>query len=83
MKSHVFPLPQLSRLRKYIAFFRLRFTMGLQYRTAAFAGIVTQFIWGIMEILMFRAFLPDSLCRFVRRRIGPDCRRIRRFPYDL
>ncbi len=60
MKSHVFPLLQLSRLRKYIAFFRLRFTMGLQYRTAAFAGIVTQFIWGIMEILMFRAFYQTA-----------------------
>lgn len=43
-------------MKKYIAFFRLRFSMGLQYRAAALAGIVTQFVWGIMEILMFRAF---------------------------
>ncbi len=43
-------------MKKYIAFFRLRFSMGLQYRAAAFAGIVTQFVWGAMEILMFRAF---------------------------
>lgn len=43
-------------MRKYIAFFRLRFSMGLQYRAAALAGIVTQFVWGTMEILMFRAF---------------------------
>lgn len=43
-------------MKKYFAFFRLRFGMGLQYRTAAFAGIVTQFVWGTMEILMFRAF---------------------------
>lgn len=43
-------------MKKYIAFFRLRFTMGLQYRSAALAGIATQFFWGTMEVLMFRAF---------------------------
>ena len=41
---------------KYLAFFRLRFSMGLQYRAAAVAGIVTQFFWGAMELLAFRAF---------------------------
>lgn len=37
--------------------------MGLQYRAAAAAGVVTQFVWGWMEILMFRAFYnadPDA-----------------------
>ena len=43
-------------MKKYISFFRLRFSMGLQYRTAAFAGIATQFVWGFMETLMFKAF---------------------------
>ncbi len=43
-------------MKKYMSFFRLRFAMGLQYRTAAWAGIVTQFAWGSMEILMFHAF---------------------------
>lgn len=43
-------------MRKYLSFFRLRFSMGLQYRTAALAGIVTQFFWGFMEIMVFRAF---------------------------
>ncbi len=50
-------------MKKYIAFFRLRFSMGLQYRTAALAGMTTQFFWGTMEILMFRAFYrtdPDA-----------------------
>lgn len=47
-------------MKKYIAFFRLRFSMGLQYRAAALAGIVTQFVWGSMEILMFRAFYQTS-----------------------
>lgn len=55
-------IPRLSGMGKYLAFFRLHFTMGLQYRTAAFAGIATQFVWGAMEILMFRAFYqtPDN-----------------------
>ena len=43
-------------MNKYLAFFRLRFSMGLQYRAAALAGMATQFFWGTMEILMFRAF---------------------------
>ncbi len=30
--------------------------MGLQYRAAALAGIVTQFVWGFLEIMVFKAF---------------------------
>ena len=51
-------------MKKYIAFFRLRFSMGLQYRTAAFAGILTQFVWAGMEILMFRAFYRTDASSF-------------------
>lgn len=51
-------------MRKYIAFFRLRFSMGLQYRAAALAGIATQFVWGTMEILMFRAFYKADSSAF-------------------
>lgn len=43
-------------MKKYLAFFRMRFINGLQYRTAAWAGVATQFAWGFMEILMFDAF---------------------------
>lgn len=43
-------------MRKYLSFFRLRFGMGLQYRTAALAGVVTQFFWGFMEIMVYKAF---------------------------
>ncbi|MBR1691662.1 MAG: ABC transporter permease [Lachnospiraceae bacterium] len=43
-------------MKKYFSFFRLRFTMGLQYRAAALAGIVTQFVWGFMEVMVYRAF---------------------------
>ncbi|MBR6478623.1 MAG: ABC-2 family transporter protein [Lachnospiraceae bacterium] len=43
-------------MKKYQSFFRLRFQMGLQYRAAAVAGMVTQFFWGFMLIIAFRAF---------------------------
>ena len=43
-------------MRKYIAFFRMRFIAGLQYRAAALAGIATQFAWGGLSILMYKAF---------------------------
>lgn len=44
------------REKKYFSFFRMRFIAGLQYRAAAIAGIATQFVWGIMEILLYKAF---------------------------
>lgn len=50
-------------MRAYLSFFRIRFLAGLQYRAAAWAGIATQFAWGFMNILMFRAFYaaaPDA-----------------------
>lgn len=50
-------------MKKYLSFFRLRFITGLQYRSAALAGIVTQFAWGFMDIMIFRAFYqaePES-----------------------
>ncbi len=50
-------------MKKYLSFFRLRFSMGLQYRVAAWAGIVTQYVWGGMQIMMFQAFYrtePDA-----------------------
>jgi len=51
-------------MKKYWAFFRLRFTMGLQYRTAATAGVVTQFFWGAMNILVYRAFYETDASAF-------------------
>ena len=42
----------------------MRFIMGLQYRTAALAGIITQFFWGAMEILIFVAFYRTDAAAF-------------------
>lgn len=47
-------------LKKYIAFFRLRLTMSLQYRAAALAGVATQFAWGFLLILAFHAFYRSN-----------------------
>lgn len=51
-------------MRKYVSFFRLRFGMGLQYRAAALAGIVTQFAWGFLELMAFRAFYETDSAAF-------------------
>ena len=51
-------------MKKYISFFRIRFSMGLQYRTAALAGVVTQFAWGFMEIMIFKAFYEADAAAF-------------------
>lgn len=51
-------------MKQYFSFFRIRFTSGLQYRVAAWSGACTQLFWGLMEVLMFRAFYlyaPDKL----------------------
>ena len=34
----------------------MRFLSGMQYRAAAWAGVATQFAWGFMRFMMFRAF---------------------------
>lgn len=49
---------------KYMSFFRLRFSMGLQYRAAALAGVVTQFAWGFLEVLVFKAFYEGDTNAF-------------------
>jgi ABC-2 type transport system permease protein len=54
----------IFRYQKYISFFRIRFVAGLQYRAAALAGIVTQFVWGALELLMFRAFYEADPAAF-------------------
>ena len=51
-------------MKKYLSFFRMRFLMGLQYRAAAAAGVITQFTWGFMELLVFRAFYQADASAF-------------------
>ncbi len=47
-------------MRAYQAIFKLRLSLGLQYRAAALAGLATQFFWGLMSIMVYDAFYTHS-----------------------
>lgn len=47
-------------MKAYMSVFKLRLTNGLQYRTAALAGIATQFFWGFVIIMVFEAFYSGA-----------------------
>lgn len=54
-----------------ISLFRMRLFQGLTYRTAALAGIATQFFWGMILIMMFTAFYgtTESVNGFTREHL--------------
>jgi ABC-2 type transport system permease protein len=47
-------------MRAYFSVWRLRFTLGLQYRAAALAGMATQLFFGFIFIMIFEAFYSGS-----------------------
>jgi ABC-2 type transport system permease protein len=47
-------------LKRYLSVFRIRLAYSLQYRTAALAGIATQFFWGFLLIMVYSAFYSSS-----------------------
>lgn len=51
-------------MKAYLSIFRVHFISVLQYRSAAFAGILTQFAWGFMLVLMFNAFYQSNPSAF-------------------
>lgn len=51
-------------MKKYLSLFRIRFIGGMQYRAAAIAGISTQYAWGFMTLLMYRAFYRANAAAF-------------------
>ena len=59
-------------MKAYISYFKLKFITGLQYRQAAVAGIITQFFFGLVYIMVYVAFyksgyksLPMSLNQLI------------------
>lgn len=48
-------------MKKYFAMFRIRFITGLSYRAAAWAGVATQFCFGFMFIMVYRAFYDSAI----------------------
>lgn len=51
-------------MRKYIAFFRMRFASGLQYRSAYISAIVTQLPWALMECYAYMTIHETNAERF-------------------
>lgn len=47
-------------MRAYLSIFRLRLVSRLSYRAAALAGVMTQFFWGFIIIVVFLAFKRAS-----------------------
>lgn len=47
-------------MKAYYSLFKMRMMKGLQYRTAALAGVSTQFFWGFMYIMIYQAFYSSS-----------------------
>ncbi|MCP8967114.1 ABC transporter permease [Ectobacillus ponti] len=47
-------------MNTYYAVLKLRLQTGLQYRTAAWAGVATQFFWGLIYIMLFQAFYSGA-----------------------
>ncbi|OAS88538.1 MULTISPECIES: ABC transporter permease [Metabacillus] len=48
-------------MNAYFSVLKLRLLTGMQYRAAALAGVVTQFFWGFMYIMIFEAFYQNYL----------------------
>lgn len=47
-------------MKAYYSVLRLRLLLGMQYRSAALAGVATQFFFGFMHIMVFVAFYAYS-----------------------
>lgn len=51
-------------MRKYFAFFRVRFFTGLQYRIASVSALTTQLLWGLMQCLAYKALKDSNAMNF-------------------
>ncbi len=48
-------------MRAYFSYMKMRFVTTLQYRAAAIAGIMTQFFFGAMFIMMYDAYYRNNI----------------------
>lgn len=51
-------------MRKYYSFFKVRFFSEIQYRMATVTALTTQFVWGLMECLAYKALLESDAIAF-------------------
>ncbi len=54
-------LPDRLSALPYLAVFRMRFLLMLQYRTAAVAGFATQCWWGFIKVMVLAAFFRSTI----------------------
>lgn len=47
-------------MKSYFGVFKMQFKGELQYRAKAISGMMTQFFWGLMYILLYSAFMKDG-----------------------
>ncbi|MCH4887252.1 ABC transporter permease [Acidaminobacter sp. JC074] len=48
-------------MKQYVSFFKMSLMKGLQYRIAALAGMSTQFFFGFIFIMVFKAFYDSGI----------------------
>jgi ABC-2 type transport system permease protein len=47
-------------MKAFLAILKIRMKVIFQYRAAAFAGVSTQFFWGVILVMIYRAFYENS-----------------------
>ena len=47
-------------MRAYLSYFKCQIEVGLQYKSAAYAGLLTQFFWGILYVFVYEAFYDHA-----------------------
>ena len=47
-------------MKGYISYFKSELLVGLQYKTSAIAGLMTQFFWGLLYVLVYEAFYAHA-----------------------
>lgn len=47
-------------MRKYLSYFKIKFLSIIQYRNAALFGVITQLVWGLFEIFLFKALFSKE-----------------------
>ena len=48
------------KIKIYLAYLKIKFLNEIQYKIAALAGVITQFAWGWMYIMLYTAFLKNG-----------------------
>ena len=50
----------IRKIKIYLSYFKIKFNNEIQYKIAAIAGVITQFAWGAMYIMLYSTFLKNG-----------------------